>query len=331
MVALVSDLSPSAFQLLNAWQHGFPLESRPFRKLGLLLGISEQAVMDYLQGWRSDGIISRIGPVLNPACMSSTLVGMPIPAKDLDRIANWISTLPAVNHNYAREHAVNLWFVLTCANEQERQATLDHIAQYTGLLPLSLPMLRAYHIDLGFSLTTHVKIASPLAPSHSLPALGSAERKLLERSLQGLEIQAEPFKPWAEHAQMSEKQVLQHLRSFLEQGVFRRFGLVLRHRTLGYSANAMCVWTVDNHRIDALGEELARQNGITLCYQRQPHPPHWNHNLFCMIHGKDRQHVLAHHAELNSRLGLGQFPQDVLFSTRCFKQRGALLGPAYHD
>ncbi|WP_253820557.1 siroheme decarboxylase subunit beta [Alcaligenes faecalis] len=331
MVALVSDLSPSAFQLLNAWQHGFPLESRPFRKLGLLLGLSEQAVMDYLQRWQTQGIISRIGPVLNPACMSSTLVGMHVPPKDLDKAADWISALPAVNHNYEREHAINLWFVLTCASEQERQATLDHIAEHTGLLPMSLPMIRAYHIDLGFSLAAHPKITSPLSPGNGLPALGNAERKLLECSLPGLAIQAEPFKPWAEHAQMSEKQVLQHLRSFLEQGVFRRFGLVLRHRKLGYSANAMCVWTVDKHHIDTVGEELAKQDGITLCYQRQPYQPHWNHNLFCMIHGKDRQHVLAHHAELNSRFGLNPFPQEVLFSTRCFKQRGALLRPAHHD
>ncbi|WP_410489423.1 Lrp/AsnC family transcriptional regulator [Alcaligenes faecalis] len=331
VLALVSDLSPSAFQLLNAWQHGFPLESRPFRKLGLLLGLSEQAVMDYLQGWRSEGIISRIGPVLNPACMSSTLVGMHVPAKDLDKIANWINALPAVNHNYEREHAINLWFVLTCASEQARQATLDHIAEHTGLLPLSLPMIQAYHIDLGFSLAAHTKITSPLGPSHRLPALGSTERKLLERSLQGLEVQAEPFQPWAEHVQISEKQVLQHLRSFLDQGIFRRFGVVLRHHKLGYSANAMCVWTVDQHHVDILGKELAKQNNITLCYQRQPYPPHWHHNLFCMIHGKDRPQVLARHAELNSRLGLDQFPQDVLFSTRCFKQRGALLSPVHHD
>src|SRR5690606_40081460 len=101
-------------------------------------------------------------------------------------------------------------------------------------------------------------------PGNGLPALGSAERKLLECSLPGLAIQAEPFKPWAEHAQMSEKQALRHLHSFLEQGVFRRFGLVLRHRKLGYSANAMCVWTVDKHHIDTVGEELAKQDGITL-------------------------------------------------------------------
>ncbi|QFY78270.1 Lrp/AsnC family transcriptional regulator [Alcaligenes faecalis] len=328
---MVSDLSPSAFQLLNAWQHGFPLEPRPFRKLGLLLGLSEQAVMDYLQSWQDQGIISRIGPVLNPACMSSTLVGMHVPSKDLNTVADWISALPAVNHNYEREHAINLWFVLTCTSEQERQATLDHIAERTGLLPLSLPMLRAYHIDLGFSLSSHTKVTSPVRLSNGLPASGSTERKLLECSLQGLEIQAEPFKPWAEQIQTSEKQVLQQLRSFLEQGIFRRFGVVLRHRKLGYSANAMCVWTVDKHRIDTVGEDLAKQDGITLCYQRQPSLPHWNHNLFCMIHGKDRQHVLAHHAELNSRLGLSQLPQEVLFSTRCFKQRGALLGLTHDD
>lgn len=328
---MVSDLPPSAFQLLNAWQHGFPLESRPFRRLGLLLGLSEHAVLDYLQGWHAEGIISRIGPVLNPACMSSTLVGMHVPAKHLDSIADWISALPCVNHNYEREHAINLWFVLTCAGEPERLATLEHISRHTGLLPLSLPMVRAYHIDLGFSLADHVKVSCPGTSSGSLPAPDSPERKLLECSLAGLEIQAEPFRTWAEQVQMDEKQVLQHIQHFLDQGIFKRFGVVLRHRALGYKANAMCVWTVPDKNIDSLGEQLAKQPGITLCYQRKPYPPHWQHNLFCMIHGKDRGHVLEHHAALNTLLGLTQFEQEVLFSTRCFKQRGALLGPVPHD
>ena len=331
-VALVSNLSPSAFQLLNAWQHGFPLKPRPFRKLGLLLGLSEQTVLDYLQGWQAEGIISRIGPVLNPACMSSTLVGMQVPTSDLAAVAGWISALPAVNHNYEREHAINLWFVLTCATAQERQATLEHIARHTGLLPLSLPMLRAYHIDLGFSLVKHAKlVTTPLASSDTLPVTGSPERKLLECALQGLEIHAEPFKRLAEQTHLDEKQVLQYIQKFLEQGLFRRFGVVLRHRALGYQANAMCVWTIPQERIDTLGEQIAQQAGITLCYQRQPLPPHWHHNLFCMIHGKDRQNVLADHAALNTLLGMDQFPHEVLFSTRCFKQRGALLGPVHHD
>lgn len=328
---MVSELSPSAFQLLNAWQHGFPLEPRPFRKLGLLLGLSEPAVMDYLRGWRDQGIISRIGPVLNPACISSTLVGMQVPDRELDGVANWISTLPAVNHNYEREHAINLWFVLTCSDEAERRATLDHIACHTGLRPLSLPMLKAYHIDLGFSLLHHTKVNTPIAPGSGLPALGSVERKLLECALKGVEIQAEPFKPWAQYAQISEAQVLLHLRHFLAQGIFRRFGVVLHHRKLGYQANAMCVWTVDTQHIDALGEKLAKQSGITLCYRRQPFPPYWNHNLFCMIHGKERGQVLSQHAQLNDDLGLSLLPQEVLFSKRCFKQRGALLNQPHHD
>lgn len=328
---MVSDLSPSAFQLLNAWQHGFPLNSRPFRKLGLLLGLSEHTILDYFRTWQAEGIISRIGPVLNPACMSSTLVGMQVPASKINTLANWISALPAVNHNYEREHAINLWFVLTCADADERQATLSHITQHTGLQPLSLPMQQAYHIDLGFSLADHNKVASPLVNGSSLPTIGSPERRLLECALQGVELHAEPFKVWADQIGMEEKQVLQQLQLFLDHGIFRRFGVVLRHRALGYSANAMCVWTVPDSRIDSLGEQLGKQAGITLCYRRRPHPPHWHHNLFCMIHGKDRQQVLAQHAALNASLGLDQFAHEVLFSTRCFKQRGALLASSQHD
>ena len=181
------------------------MSSRPFRNLGLLLGLSEQTVLGYFRAWQTEGIISRIGPVLNPACMSSTLVGMQVPASKINDLANWISALPAVNHNYEREHAINVWFVLTCADAEERQATLSHIAQHTGLQPLSLPMHKAYHIDLGFSLAEHNKVASPLVNSGSLPATGSPERRLLECALHGLELHAEPFKPWATQTGLEEK------------------------------------------------------------------------------------------------------------------------------
>ncbi len=324
---MVSDLPITVFQLLNSWQHGFPLVSRPFRQLGLSVGLSEQAVLDYFQQWQQNGVLSRIGPVLNPSCLSSTLVGMHVPASRLDDVAGRISALPHVNHNYEREHHINLWFVLACAQAQDLQHTLDDIARETSLMPLSLPMLCGYHIDLGFSLAHTGKAPSQVSTCGSLPADGSLAHAMLRTVLHGLALVPEPFMTLGEQAGMSEKHVLSQLSSWLDDGLFRRFGVVLRHRSLGYIANAMCVWTLPEHRIDELGRRLAKEPGVTLCYHRRPQPPAWTHNLFCMIHGKDRSQVLAQHARLSHGLGLERFPHDILFSSRCFKQRGAWLAP----
>lgn len=331
---MVSDLSPSAFQLLNAWQHGFPLISRPFRKLGLSVGLSEQIVLDYFRQWRMSGLLSRIGPVLNPSCMSSTLVGLQVPSSRLEDVAAQVSAMPEVNHNYEREHPVNLWFVMACPHPQALQARLDELAGQTGLHPLSLPMQSAYHIDLGFNLAPSFwKTAAAMPPCCPLPAEGSPQQALLHAVQHGLELHPEPYQELARHAAMAEKQVLDQLGTWLEQGLFRRFGVVLHHRSLGYTANAMCVWTLPDDIVDSVGMQLGREPGVTLCYRRRPHLPQWTHNLFCMIHGKDRAQALQQHERLSRRLGLEAFPHAVLFSTRCFKQRGALLTPAqvHHD
>ncbi|WP_341669464.1 siroheme decarboxylase subunit beta [Alcaligenes sp. SDU_A2] len=322
---MVSDLSPSAFRLLNAWQHGFPLVSRPFRSLGLSVGLGEHAVLEHFQHWTTLQQISRIGPVLNPACMSSTLAALQVPAHRLQMVADQISALPEVNHNYEREHPINLWFVMACADTPTLHARLNDIARLTGLTPISLPMLAAYHIDLGFSLTPAEKKTAGLQACDGLPCADTPEHLLLQHVQHGLALVPEPFQELARLTGLSEKQVLKQVATWLRVGLFRRFGVVLHHRALGYQANAMCVWTVPDTQIDQLGTQLGQQPGVTLCYQRRPHPPEWPHNLFCMIHGQDRRQVLSQHAQINRNLGLDAFRHDILFSSHCFKQRGARI------
>ena len=121
-------------------------------------------------------------------------------------------------------------------------------------------------------------------------------------------------------------QVIDQLADWVDRGVLRRLGLIVRHHEFGYTANAMCVWQVPPALRDAKGEALAAQHGVNLCYARPARGSHWPYNLFCMVHGKDRTEVSLRVAELNQAAGLEQLPHAVLFSTRRFKQSGALYG-----
>jgi hypothetical protein len=62
---------------------------------------------------------------------------------------------------------------------------------------------------------------------------------------------------------------------------------------------------------------------VSLCYRRERLLPAWRYNLYCMIQGRDRVHVLAQIAAMDARLDLVKYPYEVLFSRRCFKQGGA--------
>lgn len=140
-------------RLLNDFQRDFPLSPTPFKDIANRLGVSEQAILVALGELSQQRIVSRVGPVFAPNRVgTSTLAALAVPEEQLETVAEWINTLPAVNHNYQREHRYNLWFVLTASSPTALEQVLEHIEQHLALPVLSLPLLEEFHIDLGFPL-----------------------------------------------------------------------------------------------------------------------------------------------------------------------------------
>jgi DNA-binding Lrp family transcriptional regulator len=113
------------------------------------------------------------------------------------------------------------------------------------------------------------------------------------------------------------------LRRLIDEGIIKRFGVVVRHHELGYRANAMVVWDVPDDRVSEVGRQLATLPFITLCYRRPRRLPAWPYNLFCMIHGRDRATVENLIEQASALAGLADHARTTLFSRRRFKQRGA--------
>jgi DNA-binding Lrp family transcriptional regulator len=90
----------------------------------------------------------------------------------------------------------------------------------------------------------------------------------------------------------------------------------------------MVVWDVPDDEVAELGRCLSGFEFVTLCYRRPRHLPQWSYNLFCMIHGRDREAVLEKFNLMIESCGLEDIPKAVLFSRRRFKQRGALYRPS---
>lgn len=157
--------------------------------------------------------------------------------------------------------------------------------------------------------------------------LNNQDRQLLAELSQGLPLCARPYKELGVKLGLSESEVIARIQSLQQRGLIKRFGVIVKHARLGYRANAMIVWQVPEENIAALGEKISQFAFVTLCYQR-PTYPEWNYNLYCMIHGKDRSTVLSQLAHLNDSCALQTVPQQILFSRRCFKQRGAFYGGA---
>ncbi len=313
------------FRLLNDFQRDFPLCPAPYSRLAARLGVGESVVLAGLKRLRGEGKISRVGPVFAPRRIgASTLAAMAVPAARLDAVAETVSRFPQVNHNYQREHRFNLWFVVTAGSAQELTQTLAAIEGATACPLLSLPLLEAFYIDLGFPLdgsaTKHHGGSADLPPP--LP-LGEQDRRLVAALQSGLALQSRPFADVAAQIGTSEAEVIERIGHWLEIGAIKRFGVVVRHHELGYTANAMLVHDIPDDRVGEIGRALAREAAVTLCYRRPRRLPDWPYNLFCMIHGQNRATVEAAIEALRQQHGLESHRHAVLFSTTRFKQQGA--------
>ena len=115
------------------------------------------------------------------------------------------------------------------------------------------------------------------------------------------------------------------MRQLTAAGIVSRFGCILRRRTLGYTANAMAVWDIPDNITDIVAANFINNTHVTLCYHCLWELPHWPYNLFCMIHARSRPEALAIVDDLNAMAETSLYERTVLFSTRCFKQRGAVF------
>jgi DNA-binding Lrp family transcriptional regulator len=139
--------------LLDRFQSGLPLVSRPFATIATALGCDEETVLQRLAALRDSGAIARVGAVLAPNRVGcSTLAAMTVPPDRLDAVAALVSAFPEVNHNYQRTHRLNLWFVVTAPDRTRLDAVLRDIEASSALPVLDLPLLEEFHIDLGFPL-----------------------------------------------------------------------------------------------------------------------------------------------------------------------------------
>lgn len=147
--------------------------------------------------------------------------------------------------------------------------------------------------------------------------------KIIKAIQHGLPITKTPWQDLSAQFDIPVSELIEQTKLALQEHNIKRFGLVVKHRNLGYTANAMVVWDIPDSELEALGTKMSEFSFVRLCYQRPRSLPEWPYNLFCMIHAKDKESALINLAKLIENLKLKDVKYDVLFSKTCFKQTGA--------
>jgi len=148
--------------------------------------------------------------------------------------------------------------------------------------------------------------------------------RLLSAIQQGLPLSPRPYAELGAQLGLSESDVIAQLTNLKQSGLIKRLGVIVKHRQLGYLANAMVVWDIPDDQVQQIGLQISQLDFVNLCYRRPRQGSDWPYNLFCMIHGKSKDTVLQQLALLELTCHTSAFPRQILFSKRCFKQRGAI-------
>ncbi len=156
-------------------------------------------------------------------------------------------------------------------------------------------------------------------------ALDDFDRQLIAATQGGLPLVPRPYDAVGERLGVSGEQVRERLAQMLETGLIRRIGAVPNHYRLGFTANGMSVWDVDDALVDQLGERIGQLPGVSHCYRRPRRLPDWPYNLFAMLHGRSRAEVEQQAVQLQELLGAACRGHDILYSTAILKKTGLRL------
>ena len=137
-------------RIVNGLQRGFPLSPAPFEEAARTLGIDGGDLIARIGSMLQQGVLTRFGPLLQIERMGGVFVlaAMSVPAADFDAVAAQVNARPEVAHNYEREHALNMWFVVAAESQEAVDAALRAIENDTGLPVYAFPKEREYFVGM---------------------------------------------------------------------------------------------------------------------------------------------------------------------------------------
>ena len=158
--------------------------------------------------------------------------------------------------------------------------------------------------------------------SHQIDDL---DRRIIVAMQEGLPLVPQPYHAIATGIRADPTEVIARIERMLRCGIIRRIGAVPNHYALGYQANGMAVWDVDDRQIDALGTRIGAMSFVSHCYRRPRALPHWPYNLFAMIHARTRDEVGKRVADIGTLLGNAACGHELLYSVSILKKTGLRL------
>ncbi|MCX7734123.1 MAG: Lrp/AsnC family transcriptional regulator [bacterium] len=288
-------------KVLNIIQADFPFEWRPFKKIGEMLGLEENEVIDIVREYFERRIIRQICAIFDTRSLGykSMLVAARTRKEIEDEAAKIINTHPGVSHNYRRNHDFNIWYTIAVPPNSKigLERTVKILEKISGADEMiMLPTLKLYKIGVVLDMTGKEDIAEEekyeyyTESNRKYSGVNEDEIPYILALQEDIFPEKEPFAHVVEKHSKSFDELKTYFHKFRQEGKIRRYAAILYHKKAGYKYNVMAVWKVEgtDEYINSIGEKFASYRGVSHCYRR-PTYRNWPYSIFTMIHAHSKE------------------------------------------
>ena len=144
------DLTAVDRKIIAKMQGDFPVCERPYAEVAEQLGIAEDELLQRLEGLLADKVLTRFGPMFQVERMGGAFVlaALAVPEARYEEVTALVNALPQVAHNYRREHALNMWFVLATETPDGIAEAIKRIENDTRLPVFAFPKEREFFVEM---------------------------------------------------------------------------------------------------------------------------------------------------------------------------------------
>lgn len=301
--------------LLMEAQYDFPITNRPFLELANRIGVSEDWVIDSLRRLKEQGVVRRIGALVNYRArgMVSALVALRVNEDAVDLVASEVNKDKYVTHNFLRSHSrYNMWYVTKAMSREElNNKVMNIVDRFRGVVTdyVILYAERTYKIDVKFDLyrgVSRAKVRRLPDKQYSINDVGLPME--FYEYIKSIRIMPEPFNDASVKFNIPVGKMAELISDLRDKGIIRDFYAMIDPELSGFRFNAMVVFNTDNC------EAIADIDEATHVVKRITVPGKWDYNCYFMIHATSQDIIRD---VVSRRLsGLGIVNYDLLYSIR---------------
>ncbi len=309
--------------LLSFLQEGIPIVKEPFKKIAEDLDIPQNDVIEAIKKLKEEKIIRQISPIYDTKSLGYESSLVAFKTDRIEETANFINEHPGVSHNYERTDDFNLWFTIAVPPDSKLglEETVKKIAEITKVkdyVILKTEKLFKIGVKLNFKDTKEKEDFFPENKEKKAVNLSKFDKEIIKITQKDIPLKERPFKVYADILGISEEDLIEKLRFYLQSGIMRRFAAILYHRKAGFKANGMTVWKVPENLVERVGYKIASYRAVSHCYKRTTNEK-WKYNLFAMVHAQSKEEIEELVEEISKETGIKEY--KILYSTREFKKR----------